>query len=501
MAFTEANQNKKAGIAQVKEVRKFAAETVLKMIADVLVRFRSLIVIPCLTAAYGVKEYGIWILIDSAVQLFSQLLTFRLEAAIIRFLPECKGDKELMRRHFGTLFYSTVVLGTLVILITTPARELMAELLFADGSLKIFVPLTFTWVLFRSVFVVSIAYLRARKRIKEYLALDLLTQASVVAIIVLISLGGYEFDTLLSITVVSSGVFAFFVLCFVVAEVGFPSWSAVSAKRYYAFSVPMIPLNMMRWVVNTSDRFFVAHFVSLQYAGYYGVCYSVGSVVAFISGPIYFVLFPYISDMWVRKETIGVIQYLHYTGKFYLMSALLLVVLLYSSADPIIMFLARQKIPYGSLMILLVAVGSIMASCYQRRIYVIYLMEKTKILLIPFVSGTLINVLGNYLLIRKMGIVGGAISTIVTFATIYIIIFFLTRNFFERTQDHYFAGKLFAAFLVTGLVLHFYPPADLWEAALSSILGGILYVGLAYLFRVVKKGELRFLVKIIRGTG
>ena len=104
-------RTKMSGDYQVKEARRFAAETMMKMVADVLVRFRSLVVIPCLTLAYGVKGYGVWILVDSAVMLFSQMLTLRLEAAIIRFLPECEGDKELMRRHFGILFIRRLCLA------------------------------------------------------------------------------------------------------------------------------------------------------------------------------------------------------------------------------------------------------------------------------------------------------------------------------------------------------------------------------------------------------
>ena len=79
--------------------RKFIRGIAWFSVADMLVRLRSILLLPILTRTLGAIDYGIWSQISTSVGMLSSVGNFGVSSAMHRYLPGLP-DKD-MRNQFG----------------------------------------------------------------------------------------------------------------------------------------------------------------------------------------------------------------------------------------------------------------------------------------------------------------------------------------------------------------------------------------------------------------
>jgi len=126
-------------------------------------------------------------------------------------------------------------------------------------------------------------------------------------------------------------------------EKGLPKANFFHIRKYLAFSLPLIPLGLLRWAVNFSDRYFITHLLSLSQTGIYTVSYTLGNVIFLLSFPIAFVLFPTVSKYWEYKDYVKVKKFLSYATKLLLLFSTPLATMLYFISQPLLdIFLSSE---------------------------------------------------------------------------------------------------------------------------------------------------------------
>jgi O-antigen/teichoic acid export membrane protein len=480
------------------ESQKFISDVTWQGVSQVLMSLTGLAVLPALTKSYSSEVYGIWAQITVTSSILSVILTLQFGVSMIRFLA-AEEDRDKRRRAFGTMLWPILILICIAVALSFLLRNSLSVFIFADNEYAYFVPLAFLLASMESLFVFLLAYLRARQKIKRLAIIRLAFSITRMLVIVALAAVGYGFGWLIASLIALEALFVAMVFAMVVRDTGFPQLSFVGLKSYLAFSAPQIPSTALRWIVESSDRYFITHLLSITQTGIYTASYILGSLINFLQWPIGFVLYPTVSKLWEQNEMPRVKNYFQYSMKLLLTMAIPAAGGLYILSQPLLGLLTTSDYLVGGTLVLLVALGVIFEGVLNMNIYIIYLVKKTVWLPVISFGGAAINAGINIILIPRVGIMGAAISTIVSYFVMSAVVTLWAGRVIDYKLDFKFLSKVvLAAALMSGC---------LWFIEVSSIIGiilvvigGVVIYGLAlFLFRAFSQEDRRIIREALPG--
>ena len=188
-----------------------------------------------------------------------------------------------------------------------------------------------------------------------------------------------------------------------------------------AFGSPLILHGLGKFVVNQSDRIFIAKMVSISEAGIYSIGYTVGSLVM-IGVNAYFNFYsPFLMERLAditeeKKLQIVKLAYLYAIG-----CVLVLVLIFFLSPVFFKTFIAHNYYE-GTRYVFWVALGYCFWGGYMLFSGFIFFFKKNKILGWLAVFNIVTNLLFNYVFIKMFGAIGAAYATALSFFLLFVII-------------------------------------------------------------------------------
>ena len=364
-------------IRALTEPQKFARDIVWVALSQVIVGLVGIITLPALTKSYGSEIYGVWSQILVTSQLLTSLLTLQLGTSVVRYLA-AENNREKLRQAFGTMLWAIIFFTCLLLIMLLIIRRELALFLFTDPKYIIFVTLSLFWATTTAFFTFLLSYLRAKNRIKELSIFQLLCSVIKITLIFLFASSKLGLELIVASQIITELFFIGLVLMIILKEIGIPPISFKNLKKYLALSAPHILNVDFFWIINSSDRYFIAHFLNLSQTGIYSAASSLGNIISLFYSPIAFVLFPTVSKLWEQKETKMVKNYLEYSTKLFLTFAIPGTAGLYLLAQPLLKSLATQEFIVSGEMVLLLALGIVFLGIYNINLYIIFLVQKTR---------------------------------------------------------------------------------------------------------------------------
>jgi len=148
---------------------------------------------------------------------------------------------------------------------------------------------------------------------------------------------------------------------------------------------------------------------------------------------------------------------------------------------------------------LLVALGTIFLGIYQMNVYVILLVKQTKWLPLMIGVAAATNAGINIALIPRIGIMGAAISTIVSYFVLAAIVTLWARKAVGYEIDLKFLGKVIIATLAMACCLRFIPASSIWGIILAMIAGAAIFALGLFLSRAFSREDRRLIRQAISG--
>ena len=473
----------------ISKSQKFSSDIIWVAVSQMLTLFTGLIALPVLTKSYNSELYGVWAQVNVTVGLLASILVLQLNTACVRFLAASE-DKGKLRLAFGTMLWPIVTFIFVSLFLSFFLRQNLSTLLFAGHIYISFVPLTFLWASMEALFQFLLSYLRARGKIKGLSIIKTALAIIRMGLIVLLAMTGCSLFRIVVCLIAVGALFVVIVFGIIIREIGLPMIGVEGLKSYFAFSIPHIPSGFLLWIVNSSDRYLITHFLSLSQTGIYSVSYTLGSLISFFFMPIGFVLFPTLSKFWDQKELSRARTYFEISLKFFLSLAIPSVVGLYVLAQPLIHFLTTSEYMVGGVLVLFVATGVLFYGIYNLNAYLIYLNQKQAWWLLIDSIGAFTNICINIVLIPKVGIIGAAISTFISFTILGIITSFWARKVIDYTISLKFLSKVVLAALLMGLCINFIKVSSILDIVLAVIAGIAIFGFGLFLMRAFSKQDI-----------
>lgn len=192
-------------------------------------------------------------------------------------------------------------------------------------------------------------------------------------------------------------------------------------KEGLVFGAPLVLHGVGKFVINQSDRLFIAKMVSLQEAGIYNIGYTIGSLVMIAVNAFFNFYSPYLmerlSDITeARKLEIVKMSYL------YIFGSILLLILISLFAPLFFRYLIDRRYESGTRYVFWVALGYCFWGGYMLFSGFIFFFKKNRILAWLAVFNVISNLLFNYFFILRFGAIGAAYATALSFFLLLILI-------------------------------------------------------------------------------
>ena len=104
---------------------------------------------------------------------------------------------------------------------------------------------------------------------------------------------------------------------------------------------------------------------------------------------------------------------------------------------------------------------------------------------------SIVNIVLNIIFIPKIGVLGAAIATLITYASVGIIVLFLSRKYLRFGIDWVFIVKSIGASLIMASLIVTLNPIGLSEVVFAIGGGGLIYFAILLLSRSFNKEEIK----------
>jgi O-antigen/teichoic acid export membrane protein len=278
-------------------------------------------------------------------------------------------------------------------------------------------------------------------------------------------------------------------------------------KPYLAFSLPILLLPFLIWVIHSSDRYVIGYFLDIASVGIYSAAYNIGAVVQAFIAPIQFVLYPQVAKLRDEKDFDGVRNYVNYSLKFFLIFTIPSAIGLSILSKDILSVFTKDSFTDAHIIVAFVSFGCVAYGIHSIFSYILLIENKTKTLGSIMGFGAIFNLGLNIFLVPQIGIEGAAISTLITFIFIAILAILISRRHLSVKPDMNFIGKVTVASFVMGAIIWLIGYWDILGIlnlpqvmilVIQIIIGIAIYFGILFSLKAIGRKELGFLKQLLR---
>ena len=473
------------------EYSLFAGRVGLVGVANAIITLRGLILIPILAKTLGAEEYGIWSQILVTISLLAPPCTLGLGYAIVRFLAPEK-DKEKVSKGISSILATTSLIALAASGLIFVLSEPLAIAVFGGVNAAFYIRISALLIFLTTVDHIIIGYFFGFRQIKKYSAFVVSGTIGEMALIAYLVLSGFGlFGAIISLLIVRA-VTSVIGFLWIKSDINIskPSFSVI--KPYLPFTLPLILTVLSYWLINLGDRYVIGYFMGASAVGIYSAGYNLGAVLLFFYALLAGILLPAIVKSYENNKIQEVKTYLKYSLKFLLMFLVPSFFGLSILSKSLLMTLATLEFANAYMVVSIVALATLLYCCSFINASVLALFKETKKVGIIFGASALINVVLNIVLVPRIGILGAAIATLVTFT---IHLFVVSKLSFKRLSydiDLKFISKCIIASILVGFVVWEMNPYGAVNILISIGVAVVVYFGVMVLLKAFTREEVRF---------
>lgn len=387
----------------------------------------SFFLLPLYTRYLTPADYGVMALVDVARGLIGLVISLGLVNALARFYYEYEEEKE-RNLVISTAYWVVFAIIICSLPLVWYLASILSGLLFHISEYTKLFQVALLSLLFGLLVDLGMDYLRVRAQSVRFVQITFVRMGFVIScniyFIVFLQVGviGIFYSNLFS-----SVIFSVFLTVTVLRKTGF-SFSRVRATEMIHYSFPLIFSNIFRVIVNESDKLFINYFFSPFETGIYSIAQKVGtSLHVLITSPFLQAYLPrrfqIMKQQNAKEEYVNIFDY-------YLLaictSGLLLSIF---SREIIIIMTSREYYAAAGYIPAIVLSMIIFGMKYHFEIGIV-IEKKTKF--IAYINGLscAVNILINWLLIKRFGIPGAIISVNISYLLTTILNLAVTQRLF-----------------------------------------------------------------------
>ena len=277
----------------MKRLKLFLSNFIIYGIGGTISKIIPLIMVPIVTRLMpDTFTYGISDLSNTIISLFTQLAIMGMYDAMYRLFFE-KDDLEYKKEICSSAFFYTFFASIFICILMISFQYPISKLFYTDSRFMYLVVLCAICVLFGSTNSIISAPTRMQNRRITYIAINTISPLISYGIAIPLIIKGYYYIALPLATLISAGCIeiTFYILN--------REWFSIKKirkchiKPLLKIAIPLLPIFIIYWVFNSSDKVMITNILDSGQEGIYSVAAKIGHIsqliyVAFAGGWQYF---------------------------------------------------------------------------------------------------------------------------------------------------------------------------------------------------------------------
>lgn len=395
-------------------------------LGNIMYSLVTLTLIPFYLEKLNVVDYGNLTLFLIASNIVTIFFSINISNGILRLFSDSEMKIDLKRVLFSILLLFFAVF--IIILFTVSFfDDFFSYLIFKNSTYTDLVYLTIGYGFFRIFFQTILGTFRALEKVRLYVFLSIL-DVLLMAVINIYIVYSTEFnirDVFKGYLIASSISFFFGVL--LIRKYLLPSFDKKILKYLLFYGVPLSLANILSYLINYGNRFFLLHFVDTEKVAVFDVSQKISNVVgmlfvgAFLTSFTPFYLNSYNEDDFnVFEEKVNKVV-INFTLVYFLFAIFTI-----TSDDIFLQLLSKKNYLDSSLYVPILILSNFMYVIFMITTLGTNILKTTKVEMYITIAAIFVSLLLNYILILNIGLYGAALSQLLV--NIITIVFMITYN-------------------------------------------------------------------------
>ena len=481
----------------IEKIKELTKDTALYGISTIIGRFLGFILVPFYTNVFTPEEFGIQSYIYAFLAFANIVYIYGMDAAFMKYASVHEHDKKGV---FSTGFLSvsiTSTIFTLILLLSLSALASFADLSAHTNILYYVIGI----LLLDTLTLIPFSELRLERKATKFAVIRILNIVINVSLNFILILG-YDY-----------GIEAIFISNFIASAFSLVALSPTIIaklelkvdmqylKKMLFFGLTYLPASIASMIVQMIDVPIIKALTDEATLGIYRANYKLGIFMMLFVSMFHYAWQPFFLTNAKEENAKNIFSkvlslFLLFTSLIWILISLFIDDLAKLEILPGKSIIGVEYLS-GTFIVPIVLLAFLFHGLYINFIAGIYLEEKTKFLPLITGIGALSNIISNFLLVPYIGILGGAISTLISYILMAAGIFIVSQKYYKINYDYVLIYKVLGTIGIISVIYYFfYYTAEITYLIKFSLL--LLYFVLMFSLGAVKLNEIRFVLNKIK---
>jgi O-antigen/teichoic acid export membrane protein len=484
----------------LEKILRLGKETAIYGLSTVVGRMLNFIIVPFYANVLLPAENGVISNIYAYIAFTFIFFSYGMEPAYMRFVSSLEHGSK--KQNFSVPFLSLLVTSVFFAVLIHCNSSFLASLIGIAPSQQQFIQYA-GWILcFDALTIIPFASLRMEHRAKNFALLKIFNIVSNLLLNLTLILGfGMHAEGVFLANVLASGLTFLMMVGMIFKQLTLDLPFSLY-KDLLKFGIPYIPAGLAGIAMQVIDRPIVKALTNDATLGIYQLNYRLGIFMMLIVGMFDYAWRPFFlthaKDSDAKSLFAKVFTY-------YVLGAMTIFITVSFFIEDIVRMklFGKQFFPpvywQGVEIVPWVLLAYVFTGAYVVFVVGVYLEKKTKYLPLVAGAGALLNVGANFVLIPLMGILGAALSTLLSYIVMAVGMYFASQRFYRVDYEWSKVVKIAGSAIALFLILLFTHPEPLtFTGIVSKIIMLGIFGGSLVLMKVVDSREMEEIKKIIQ---
>jgi len=478
------------------KIKELTKDTALYGISTIVGRFLSFILVPFYTNVFTTEQFGVFSYIFAFLAFANIVYIYGMDAAFMKYATTENYDK---KKVYSTAYlFSFITTSVFSIILFFNYKWIASSLNFADYS-HIFLYVVAILFLDAST-LIPFANLRLERKAKKFATIKILN-ILINVILNLVLILKYKFGIeAIFISNLMASLFSFIVLFPEIIKNLTFSIEKTYLNKLLKFGIPYLPASMAAMMVQMIDVPIIRELTSESTLGIYRANYKLGIFMMLFVAMFNYAWQPFFltnAKQENAKQIFSKVLSLFLIASSFIWIILSLFIEDFASFE----FLNGKTIIGKEYLVGIHIVPIILLAYIFHGLYVnftagIYLEEKTNYLPAITGLGAIVNIASNFILVPKIGIMGGALATLFSYMVMSSGIYFIAQKFYKVKYEYVLVGKIFLIILIIGSLFYYFTFNNNIDF-LTKVGLFFLYLILLFALRVIKTSEIKTTLNLL----
>jgi O-antigen/teichoic acid export membrane protein len=483
-------------------IKELFSHTAIYGIGIMLNKLLSFLLIPVYTYFFTPADLGLYNLIQSLWLFIILIYVYGMETSFIRFFIDAKEEnfkKEIYSTSILLISFTSLVFSVIIYLLAGTISNSIGFENIEKGTylIKVLSVLLF----FDTISRFPLLLLRAELKAKTYFFLSVSSLIiNIIFNVVFIIVFRFNVESILYSYIISV---VFILIAGLIITKKFFSFkfSLKEAKELIVYGNKFIYFGLFLLLIDVSDRFFLKYFFDESVVGIYSANYRLGTVMSLAIAAFRFSWTPYFLNLSENPENKKIISDIF---TYFIFAGLFLFLFFSFFTEPVVKIsfggytLLDAKYYSGLVIIPIILLSYFFSGLFANLNVVPFYTNKTSILLYVSLEGVVIIVIINIILIPKFQMLGAAYSTLITYAIMFIQIYFVSQKLYKIKYKWSSISILVSSAFILYFIFHIIRNYTSIDTTLRIILYFALlltFLVSSILFKIIKISSIKLLVK------